>query len=299
MTRDHLPILLGAGLGALLALAGAACSKHSDKPAEPPATQLPDKPRSGLEVSITSVDATSYQLGNDALAAAMLEGLAGDVRVAASTEGYRITQLRTGSVLARAGLLTGDVVSKLAGVPLRGADSLFTAYQAARGGGFEVELMRGRDSVRLRYTLRGSASDFGMGGLLPRPAPAPTLTVGPTSVPGITVTSVSPELLELEVSRTELDRLLSDPTTVARSARIVPSMKNGFPNGIKLYAVRPNSIYAAAGLQNGDTITSVNGDALTSADSALAIYTKLKTASKVRVQITRRGAEVTLVYTIK
>ena len=57
-------------------------------------TQLPDKPRSGLEVSITSVDATSYQLGPDALAAAMLEGLAGDVRVAASTEPVRSWVMR-------------------------------------------------------------------------------------------------------------------------------------------------------------------------------------------------------------
>ena len=298
---DHLPVVRGSslGLGLLLALAGAACSKSSDKRSSEPTTQLPDKPRSGLEVSITSVDATSYQLGPDALAAAMLEGLAGDVRVAASTGGYRITQLRTGSVLARAGLLTGDVVSKLGGVELRGADSLFTAYQVARTGSFEVELMRGRDSVRLRYLVRGSVPDFGMGGLLPRPAPPPSLGVGPTALPGFTVTSASPELLEFSVDRAEFDKLLAAPDALAHGARFVPSIKNGFPNGIKLYAIRPSSPFAAAGFQNGDTINSVNGDAITSADSALAIYAKLKSADKLRVEITRRGAAVTLVYTLK
>ncbi len=298
--RDgHLPILRSLGLGVLLALAGAACSKSSDKRAGESTTQLPDKPRTGMQVSITSVDATSYHLGPDALAMAMLEGLAGDVRVAASTSGYRITQLRTGSVLARAGLLTGDVVGRVAGVELRGADSLFAAYQAARRAGFEVELVRGRDSVRLRYIVRGT-TDFDLGSPLPRTPPSPGVTVGPTALPGFTVKTATPELVEFEVERAELDKILANPmATLDRAARIVPSSKNGFPNGLKLYAIRPGSVYAAAGLQNGDTVHTINGEDMSSPDTALAAWAKLKTASKLRVEITRRGAAVTLIYTIK
>lgn len=62
--------------------------------------------------------------------------------------------------------------------------------------------------------------------------------------------------------------------TVARAARIVPSVRDGKPHGFKLYAIRPGSIYVVLGLRNGDTITAVNGDDITTPDKALRIYTQ-------------------------
>lgn len=102
-----------------------------------------------------------------------------------------------------------------------------------------------------------------------------------------------------EIERSLVDKVLNDPSLIARSARIVPSIKDGKANGFKMYAIRPNSVYAKIGLQNGDTIHSVNGFEITSPDKALEVYTKVKSASSLSVQITRRGQLVTLEYTIK
>ncbi len=104
---------------------------------------------------------------------------------------------------------------------------------------------------------------------------------------------------EFEIDQKVIDKVLENPMSVARGARIVPSIKNGKANGFKLYAIRPSSVYAKIGLMNGDTIHSINGFDLTSPDKALEVYTKVKSATSISVNATRRGKPVTLNYSIK
>jgi len=102
-----------------------------------------------------------------------------------------------------------------------------------------------------------------------------------------------------EVDRSLVDKLLANPLAASKGARVTPSIKNGKPNGIKLYAIRPSSIYAKLGLANGDTIHSINGFELDSLDKGLEVYQKVKDASGLQVSITRRGKPVTVNYSIK
>lgn len=102
-----------------------------------------------------------------------------------------------------------------------------------------------------------------------------------------------------EIDRDVVQKVLENPAAVARGARIVPSIRNGKANGFKLYAIRPSSVYAKIGLMNGDTIHSINGMELSSPDKALEVYMKLREASSLSVNATRRGKPVTLNYNIK
>ena len=102
-----------------------------------------------------------------------------------------------------------------------------------------------------------------------------------------------------EIDKSLVEKVLLNPMAIAKGARVVPSMKNGKPDGFKLYAIRPSSAFAKLGLTNGDTLQSINGFELTSADKALEVYTKLREASSLEVEVTRRGKPVTLKYTIK
>jgi general secretion pathway protein C len=102
-----------------------------------------------------------------------------------------------------------------------------------------------------------------------------------------------------EIDKSLVDKVLANPMGVAKGARVVPAVKNGKPDGFKLYAIRPNSAYAKLGLTNGDTLQSINGFELTSADKALEVYTKLREATRLSVEITRRGKQQTLNYTIR
>jgi general secretion pathway protein C len=102
-----------------------------------------------------------------------------------------------------------------------------------------------------------------------------------------------------EIDKGLVEKVLLNPMAVAKGARVVPSMKNGKPDGFKLYAIRPSSAFAKLGLTNGDTLQSINGFELTSADKALEVYTKLREATSLEVEVTRRGKPVTLKYSIK
>jgi len=102
-----------------------------------------------------------------------------------------------------------------------------------------------------------------------------------------------------EIDKSLIEKVLLNPMAIAKGARVVPSMKNGKPDGFKLYAIRPSSAFAKLGLTNGDTLQSINGFELTSADKALEVYTKLREATSLEVEVTRRGKPVTLKYTIR
>jgi len=102
-----------------------------------------------------------------------------------------------------------------------------------------------------------------------------------------------------EIDRSLVDKVLANPMAVAKGARVVPAVKNGKPDGFKLYAIRPTSVYAKLGLSNGDTLQAINGFELTSADKALEVYTKLRESTRLQVEVTRRGKPMTLTYQIR
>jgi general secretion pathway protein C len=87
--------------------------------------------------------------------------------------------------------------------------------------------------------------------------------------------------------------------SAAPGTRVVPWMKDGKAAGFKFYAVRPGSLAAALGIQNGDALTSLLGMELTGADQALQVFEKLRTAKEAKAVFVRRGKEVTVTYKIK
>lgn len=134
-----------------------------------------------------------------------------------------------------------------------------------------------------------------------RPAPPPARTGEPqdelTAMLDEGINKLSED--SYQVDRGLVNSMLANPMSVARGARIVPSVKDGQPNGFKLYAIRPNSVYAKLGMRNGDTISSVNGFDLSSPDKALEVYTKVREASNLSVSVIRRGKPMTLNYNIR
>jgi general secretion pathway protein C len=95
--------------------------------------------------------------------------------------------------------------------------------------------------------------------------------------------------------------LFDNPSAIARGARVVPAMKDGKPLGFKIYAIRPDSLYAKLGLTNGDTIVSLAGQSIDSMDKALEVYAKLRDIQDepIVVEIERKSARVTLTYRVK
>lgn len=123
---------------------------------------------------------------------------------------------------------------------------------------------------------------------LPPAPPAPPLPAG--SITRIDAT-------HYVIDRAAIDAVLSSGPLL-RGARIIPVMGDGAPMGIRLYAVRPSSVYAAMGLRNGDTILTVDGLSIIHVDAALEVYQSVRVRAHHDVTLRRHGRDLTLHYAI-
>ncbi|CAN5185901.1 hypothetical protein BH11MYX1_BH11MYX1_05380 [soil metagenome] len=172
----------------------------------------------------------------------------------------------------------GDLIRKIDGRIVTTSADVASAYESARAKPqFVIELER-------------SGAPFSITVILDRADPAIVAAIA--SIKKINDTTY-------EVPKTLLDSVLANPMAVMKGARVVPAVKDGKPSGFKLYAIRPGSLFEMLGLQNGDTLHAVNDNELTTAEQALDAYEALRGAKKWKIMIERRGAKMTLTYTIK
>ncbi len=218
------------------------------------------------------------------------------------------------AMATRLGLAADDRVIDVSGTPIRSSFALHETLEFARIGEaaalyVTIEAHDARRTMRWTFD-RALTRGAGLSDLDIKPPPVPTYTPPPYAPAPPSVDPDDPladELHKIEhsddthytVPRSLVDKVLSNPLAVAKGARIVPAMKNGTPDGFKLYAVRPTSVYALLGFRNGDTIVAVNGFQMTSADKALEAYTKLRDATQLSVDIERRGQPITITIKVQ
>lgn len=143
----------------------------------------------------------------------------------------------------------------------------------------------------------------GVGAVIAAPIAAPTIAAAPVNrgAPnnnlGAGIRAINEN--EYEVPRAEIDKTLGNLNDVAMQARIVPAFKDGVAHGFKLFSIRPDSIYTKIGIQNGDVIKRINGYDLNSPEKALEIYSKLKEANRVDIEIERNGSAIRKTYSVR
>jgi len=168
---------------------------------------------------------------------------------------------------------------------------------AERDGAYEVK-------PGPRWAHCAAATPSSPGTPAPQPAPQPPSGGPGPAAPAIDVDAELDAGLRkiddthYEMKRSLLDKVMSDPMTFMQGVRVVPSMKNGQPNGFKLFAVRPSSSFARIGLLNGDTVQTLNGISLSEPDKALGVYASLRDAQRLVIGLERRGVPMTVTITI-
>jgi S1-C subfamily serine protease len=70
---------------------------------------------------------------------------------------------------------------------------------------------------------------------------------------------------------------------------MLPIVKDGEVQGVRLSSVRAGSIPAAINLKNGDVINAIDGDPIKSAQQLLDLYAKLDARELVELQGLRAG----------
>lgn len=110
---------------------------------------------------------------------------------------------------------------------------------------------------------------------------------------GMTFKETAPQTYEVTTPKDE-----REPHCYFTKARIVPAFRDGQGVGLKLFNIQPDSMYAKAGLRNGDVVMSLNGMPLSPAQKALETYEKVKTAPKIDAEVERDGKRLHLTYVV-
>jgi general secretion pathway protein C len=103
----------------------------------------------------------------------------------------------------------------------------------------------------------------------------------------------------ISLRRSYIDQSMTDMASLMTQVQIQPHMEDGVPAGLSLSSIKPNSIFRRMGLRNGDVITGVDGNEITSVDDALKLVDNLKSSSNLSVQLKRRGREKNIEYSIR
>ncbi len=104
---------------------------------------------------------------------------------------------------------------------------------------------------------------------------------------------------QYNVARTLLDKALSNQSELMRAARMIPYEENGRVTGMKVSGIRRKSLLGRLGVQNGDVLRTINGFDLSSPDSALEAYTKLRSMDQFTIALIRSGQPRNMDYSVK
>jgi general secretion pathway protein C len=129
-----------------------------------------------------------------------------------------------------------------------------------------------------------------------KPPPAPKSSISEEELnAGITQVSDT----QYAVARGLLDKVLSAQAELMRAARVIPYEENGRVVGVKVYGIRRAALLGKLGIQNGDVLRTINGFDLSSPDTALEAYTKLREMDHFSIAMVRRGQPRTMEYNVK
>jgi type II secretory pathway component PulC len=189
------------------------------------------------------------------------------------------------------GLRPGDILEEVNGAPPGGPGAIVAALrEGARKGRITLLVERRGEPLRLTYNLGQVSRLEGIGERLV-----------PATSPPLNAVDLDAAIHRLDDTHYRLDRkllkrLLADGTMLFQSARIVPNVKDGRPEGMRLFAVRPRGLLARLGLQNGDLVRTVAGYDVSTPDKALEAYAHVDTSKSFTIELTRRERSVTLSY---
>ncbi len=135
----------------------------------------------------------------------------------------------------------------------------------------------------------GRTRELRLTSAMPRASDAP--------IPAETGSASSPER---EFSRADVERRIAaeTPRLLAETA-LIPVSEDGQVTGFTLSRLPENSLLTDLGLQAGDVLTEINGSAVDSMATLLALYARLRNESEIRATILRGGSALPLVVRLR
>ncbi|MEM7156384.1 MAG: type II secretion system protein GspC [Myxococcota bacterium] len=98
--------------------------------------------------------------------------------------------------------------------------------------------------------------------------------------------SINCQGMSCTVERKFVNQLLANPAQLTRQGNARPYARDDL-KGFRLSRVKKGTVPRMLGLRSGDVITGINGQPLDSLDGAMKLYTKLRSASHLSVDLVR------------
>lgn len=101
------------------------------------------------------------------------------------------------------------------------------------------------------------------------------------------------------IDQRALAAMLDAPGKIMSDAKMLPAMKDGKVEGFRASEVKPEGVFAAIGLKNGDVVKRVNDIPLTTPEQAMQAIAGLKGQTSVRIELLRDALPMSLAYEIR
>jgi general secretion pathway protein C len=101
------------------------------------------------------------------------------------------------------------------------------------------------------------------------------------------------------VDRSEIDYAVSHLPELLTKARVIPNFVDGKPDGFRIFAIRPDSLYAKIGLQNGDVLRQVNDVDVRNPTNFTEVFNQLKDKETITINLMRDNQDMLLHYEIR
>lgn len=92
---------------------------------------------------------------------------------------------------------------------------------------------------------------------------------------------------DIVVNEGEVDAALGNLPLLLTQVRAVPYFKEGQPVGLRLFAIKPGSLFEKIQLKNGDILMSINGNSLGDFSQAMKLFERLKAERSLKVSLER------------
>ena len=103
---------------------------------------------------------------------------------------------------------------------------------------------------------------------------------------------------EFQIDRPTVDRILEAQQELMK-ARITPEKEGDRVVGMKLSGIKPGSVLALIGIENGDRLETINGFEVSNPEKMLEAYGRLRNADRLTVHLTRAAKPINLDYAIR
>lgn len=101
------------------------------------------------------------------------------------------------------------------------------------------------------------------------------------------------------IDQRALNAALDNIGQAMTDARLLPSVKDGKVEGFKVSEVKPQGVFAAVGLKNGDVLLKINEFPIDSPEKAIQSFMTLKGQNRIKLDLVRDGAPTSLTYDIR